>query len=187
MHDALSVGGELMNPQWTYTGTLLYRQTCRTAMPTLTQPTLFRCLDGYVYYLFIIAELKHWQNLVAWIDSNGLAGDLKDPRYLDLTVRQQSVDHIQGIIEAFFLMHSAEHMYREGQKFSMPVGILNAPEDLLVDPHFKERGFFVGVEHSGIGEVLYPGEISRYSAFGRVERRAAPNLGQSNNDVFGYK
>lgn len=185
MHDTLAVGGELMNPQWYYTHTNLYRQTCRTAMPTLTQPTLFQCLDGYVYYLLIIGEDKHWSDLVRWLDSHGLAGDLTDPKYSSLVTRQQSVDHIQGIIESFFMMHPKEQMYREGQQFLLPVGVLNAPEDLLEDPHFQERAFFTGTHYEGVGEVVYPGEISRYSAFDAATRTPAPKLGADNDAVLG--
>ena len=37
-------------------------------------------------------------------------------------------------------------------------GLVNSPEEAFEDPHFRERGFHVEVEHEDIGRhITYPG------------------------------
>jgi crotonobetainyl-CoA:carnitine CoA-transferase CaiB-like acyl-CoA transferase len=177
MHDACSVTCELANPYWFYPKALVKRQTCRHAQPEPTQPALFRCADGWVYFALILADQKPWQVLVEWLDSAGLATDLTDPAYLDVAYRQANFSHVQEIIEVFFLLQPAETAYLEGQRRGLPIGILNAPEDLFQDEHLRERGFFVAVDHPGFGEVLHPGVPYRFSTLAGATPTAAPRLG----------
>ncbi len=180
MHEALAVTVELANPYWFYPRVLVRRQTCRHAQPTMTQPALFQCSDGrYVYFVLILAENKAWSSFVNWMDSKGLAADLIDDAFNSLEHRQKHMSHIHGITESFFLIHDAETMYREGQERGLPIGVLNAPEDLLEYKHLQVRGFFDTVDHEGIGPVQYPGAPFRFSAFSGVARRPAPALGSA--------
>ena len=68
---------------------------------------------------------------------------------------------------------------------SLPIGILNAPEDLFADEHLNARGFFVDVAHEGIGTVKYPGASYRFSSMGEVARTRAPRLGEHTAEVTG--
>jgi len=179
VHAALAVTVELANPYWTYTRTRVQRQTCRHAQPVMSQPTLFQCADGYIYFALVIAEAKPWQALVEWLQSQGLASGLDDAAFLDPGFRQANFDRIQQVVEAFFRSNRAEQMYREGQERGLPVGPLNAPEDLFHDRHLRARGFFVPVEHPDTGVVEHPGPAYRFSAFAPVEPRPAPRLGEA--------
>jgi crotonobetainyl-CoA:carnitine CoA-transferase CaiB-like acyl-CoA transferase len=83
------------------------------------------------------------------------------------------------LVECFFLVHDSHEMYHEGQARGLPIGVMNAPEDLFSDEHLLARGFFVPVEMSEkVGSVQYPGEPHRFSAFGGVPRTRAPKLGE---------
>lgn len=178
MHDATAMNIENANPFWFYPRVPVQRQTCRHAQPSPTQPAHFLCADGrYVYYTLILSEQKAWKGLVAWMDAKGVAAHLTDPAFLDLAYRQAHFDEIQSITECFFLMMTADEAYREGQQAGLPIGVLNAPEDLFDDPHLAARGFFQPVEHEGVGTVRYPGPIYRFSAFDTVARKPAPALG----------
>jgi crotonobetainyl-CoA:carnitine CoA-transferase CaiB-like acyl-CoA transferase len=94
------------------------------------------------------------------------------------------VPHIQQVVERFFASLPAERAYHDGQAAGLPVGVLNAPEDLFEDAHLQARGFFVEVEHEGLGPVAYPGSIYRFSSFGEVPRTRAPKLGEHNDTVL---
>ena len=107
-----------------------------------------------------------------------VAVQLTEPAFQDVKYRQEHFDEIQALVECFFLVHPSEQMYREGQAAGLPIGVLNAPEDLFRDEHLTARGFFVEVEHEGLGKVLYPGAMYRFSSFGEVPRRRAPKLGE---------
>ncbi|OHV56477.1 CoA transferase [Pseudofrankia sp. BMG5.36] len=179
MHDALAVTGELANPYWFYPRVLLERQTCRHAQPEPTQPALFQCADGnYIYFALVLADQKPWQQLVAWLDSAGVALDLTDPAYGSLPHRQENFAHIQDLIEVFCLLHDADWMYHEGQARGLPIGIVSAPEDLLADAHLRARGYFVGVDLGEAGTVEYPSTPFRFGAFPVPPMRRPPRLGE---------
>jgi len=186
MHEACAVNVELANPYWFYPRVQVKRQTCRHAQPSPTQPALFRCADDrFVYFVLIVAEPKAWEALVRWLDSKGMAAQLTEPEFSDVAYRQANFDQIQELVECFFLVHGSDEMYKEGQAAGLPIGVLNAPEDLFGDEHLVARGFFVDVEHEGLGKVPYPGAAYRFSSFGEVPRTAAPRLGFDTAQVLG--
>lgn len=183
-HDAMAVTVELANPYWFYPRAHVLRQTCRHAQPVRTQPALFRCADGHVYFALVTTEEKPWQALVEWLKSHGLESGLDDPAFLDVAYRQRNFDQIQQVVEVFFLVNSAAQMYREGQQRGLPIGTLNAPEELLEDPHLRARGFFVPVAH-GERAVEYPGAPYRFSAWEPVAPQRAPRLGNAQHALAG--
>jgi crotonobetainyl-CoA:carnitine CoA-transferase CaiB-like acyl-CoA transferase len=185
MHEACAVNVELANPYWFYPKVQVKRQTCRHAQPSPTQPALFRCADDrFVYFVLIVAEPKAWEALVRWIDGHGLAAQLTEPEFSDVAYRQANFSQIQDVAECFFLVHASNDMYREGQAAGLPIGVLNAPEDLFEDEHLAARGFFVDVEHEGVGKVAYPGAAYRFTGFGEVARTPAPKLGADTMTVL---
>jgi len=186
MHGANAVNQELGNPFWFYNGVNVQRQTCRHAQPVMTQSAMFACADGhYVYYTLILADTRAWKVLVEWMNELGLAAMLTDPEYQDIQFRQDNFHQIQELVECFFLVQDGHDAYLEGQRRGLPIGIMNTPEDLLHDEHLQARDFFVkvdmGPEH---GEILFPGDSYRFSAFGSVPRRRAPRLGEHNAEVL---
>ena len=185
MHEACAVNVELANPYWFYPRVQVKRQTCRHAQPSPTQPALFRCADErFVYFVLIVAEPKAWEALVRWIDAKGLAAQLTEPEFSDVAYRQAHFNEIQDVVECFFLVHGSEEMYKEGQAAGLPIGVLNAPEDLFGDEHLIARGFFIDVEHEGVGTVPYPGAAYRFTSFGEVARTPAPRLGADTGAVL---
>jgi crotonobetainyl-CoA:carnitine CoA-transferase CaiB-like acyl-CoA transferase len=187
MHDCLAVNAELANPYWFYPKAVVHRQTCRHAQPTPTQPAIFQCGDDrWVYFVIFVAEQKAWRTLVEWIDTMGLAVDLLDASYDDPGFRQTHFDHIQEIIEVFFLLQTAEEAYIEGQARGLSIGPINSPDDLLDDIHLKAREFFVSVDHDDVPPALYPGVPFRFSGFGSVKLHRAPKLGEHNAEVLGH-
>lgn len=185
MHEALAVNIELANPYWFYPRVNVHRQTCRHAQPTPTQPALFQCADDrYVYFALILSDPKAWRQLVEWMDSKGMAADLGDPAYSGVAFRQERFQDIQTLVECFFLVQPAEEAYREGQARGLPIGVLNAPEDVLQDEHMRARGFFVEVDHGEFGVAEYPGAPYRFSSFGEVPRTRAPFLGEHTQEVL---
>jgi benzylsuccinate CoA-transferase BbsE subunit len=185
MHDTLAVSPELANPFWFYPKVLVQRQTCRHAQPVPTQPALFETSDGrYVYFALILADAKPWGSLVEWLDSKGMAADLGEPEYSQLAHRQKQFEHISGIVEVFFLLNDAATLYHEGQARGLPVGPINAIEDLFEDEHLQARGFFHDVEHADVPAAKYPSFPIRFSAYETPDERRAPSLGEHTQDVL---
>jgi crotonobetainyl-CoA:carnitine CoA-transferase CaiB-like acyl-CoA transferase len=186
MHEALAVNVELANPFWFYPRVNVHRQTCRHAQPTPTQPALFKCLDGrYVYYVLILTDQSAWKSLVKWMDEKGMAANLADAEYSDVTFRQKNFHEIQSIIECFFLVQNADRAYADGQAHGLPIGVVKAPEEVLSDEHLRARGFFADVALADGTTVQYPGAPYRFSDFAGPPLVRAPLLGEHASDEDG--
>lgn len=186
IQEAAGVTVELANPYWFYPRGLVQRQTCRHAQPVPTQPAIFQCGDErWVYFALILADDKPWRALLEWMDSEELAADLMDDKYRDLAYRQTNFHHVQGIVEVFFLLHDSEYVYREGQRRGLPIGVLNAPEDLYHDEHLLARGYFADVDQPGYGTMPKPTVAYRFSAIDTVAPQPAASLGADTNAVLG--
>ena len=185
IQEAAGVTVELANPYWFYPRGLVQRQTCRHAQPVPTQTAIFQCRDGrWVYFALILADQKPWQALVSWMDSEGVATDLTDPEYDSLEHRQANFGHIQDIVEVFFLLQDSSVAYHEGQARGLPIGILNAPEDLYHDEHLVARGFFVDIDQPGFGIMPQPTAPYRFSALATTPPQRAASLGEHTAEVL---
>ena len=185
MHDTLAVSPELANPFWFYPKVLVQRQTCRHAQPVPTQSALYETSDGrFVYFALILADPKPWASMVEWLASKGLAADLAEPEYSDLAYRQAQFDHVNGIVEVFFLLHDAATLYHEGQERGLPIGPINALEDLFEDEHLEARGFFQDVAHVDTPAAKYPTFPIRFSNIATPAERRAPDLGEHTEEVL---
>jgi crotonobetainyl-CoA:carnitine CoA-transferase CaiB-like acyl-CoA transferase len=186
MHDCSAVNAELANPYWFYPRALVQRQTCRHAQPTPTQPALFRCGDGrWVYFVIFATDQKQWDVLLEWLDTKDVAVDLRDPAFADPAYRQAHFHHIQEVVEVFFLLQTAQDAYHDGQARGLPIGPINAPDDLLDDEHLQARGFFVEVGHDDVPPARYPGPPFRFSRYGAARLVRAPRLGEHTAAVLG--
>jgi benzylsuccinate CoA-transferase BbsE subunit len=186
MHDCLAVSAELANPYWFYPKAVVHRQTCRHAQPTPTAPALFPCGDGrYVYFVLFVADVKPFRQLVDWMATKGVEADLLEPEYEDAAYRQENFGHIQGLVEVFFLLQTADEAYHDGQARGLPIGVAYAPDDLFHDEHLRAREFFVEVEHDDLPPARYPGAPIRFSTFDSVRPTRAPRLGEHTAEVLG--
>jgi crotonobetainyl-CoA:carnitine CoA-transferase CaiB-like acyl-CoA transferase len=63
-------------------------------------------------------------------------------------------------------------------------GPLFTVEDMFVDDHFRDRGFWTRVEHPVMGAVEVPGRPFMMGKGGWQMRRPAPLLGQHTAEVL---
>jgi crotonobetainyl-CoA:carnitine CoA-transferase CaiB-like acyl-CoA transferase len=76
-------------------------------------------------------------------------------------------------------------LFCEAQNRGLQWGIVNAPEDVINDPHFNARGFIVSVEHPEIDSSFrYPGAPYRFEKGQWSIRRRAPLLGEDTKSVL---
>jgi len=79
---------------------------------------LFACKDGYVRY----AAGRGWEELVQWMASEGMAGNLEDPRWQNVMERRAAEAHINAVLGAFLLTHTKAEIYRESVKRRLAFG-----------------------------------------------------------------
>lgn len=143
---------------------------------------LFACKDGYVRY----SAGRGWDEMVDWMASDGMAGDLEEPRWQNVLERRAGEAHINEVLAAFLMTLTKAEIYREAVKRRLAFGPSNTAEELVNDPHLNARHFFVDVEHPELGESFrYPGPPMRLTETPWTIQQRAPLRGEHNSEVYG--
>ena len=188
IHEACALTTEAAIASYIYRGEVLRRQTGRHHAAGATPRTQFRAKDGTYVCALLGGRLtpKFVRELADLLDTYGMAGDLRDPKYQDQAVITENTSHIvDDLVASFIASLPAEEVYHAAQERGFTWGAVRAPEALLDDAHLRDRGFWKQVEHPELGRsVTYPGEAAIYSdSPWRIGRRA-PLIGEHNAEIF---
>jgi crotonobetainyl-CoA:carnitine CoA-transferase CaiB-like acyl-CoA transferase len=188
IHEACALTTEAAIANYVYRGEVLRRQTGRHHAAGATPRTQFRAKDGTYVCALVGGRLnpKFVRDLAELLDSYGMAGDLKDPKYQDQAFITANTSHIiDDLVADFIASLPAEEVYHAAQARGFTWGAVRALEMLLDDGHLHDRGFWKQVEHPEIGRsFVYPGEAAIYNGSPwRISRRA-PLVGEHNTEIF---
>jgi crotonobetainyl-CoA:carnitine CoA-transferase CaiB-like acyl-CoA transferase len=188
IHEACALTTEAAIANYVYRGEVLRRQTGRHHAAGATPRTQFRAKDGNYVCALVAGRLnpRYINELADLLDTNGMAGDLRDPKYQDPAVIAANTSHIiDDLVAGFIASLPAEEAYHAAQERGFTWGAVRAPEQLLDDPHLHDRGFWKDVAHPELGRsFVYPGEAAIYnSSPWRISRRA-PLIGEHNTEIF---
>jgi crotonobetainyl-CoA:carnitine CoA-transferase CaiB-like acyl-CoA transferase len=161
-----------------YSGSLMIERRAdvlRSALPNW----VFPCADGYIQTTTQVTWYRRVFRVIGrpeWIDDERFTANLNNP------------DEIAAEVEAAFLAWlkplTKQEAMEQAQAQGWPLSAMNTPGDALRDPHMRERGFFVGVDHPETGSIELPGLAMRfYSTPGELRR--PPLLGEHNVEIFG--
>jgi crotonobetainyl-CoA:carnitine CoA-transferase CaiB-like acyl-CoA transferase len=188
IHEACALTTEAAIANYIYRGEVLRRQTGRHHAAGETPRTQFRAKDGNYVTALVAGRLnpRYVRELADLLDSYGMAGDLKDPKYQDPAVIAAETSHIiDELVADFIASLPAEEVYHAAQQRGFTWGAVRAPEDLLADAHLHDRGFWKTVDHPELGRsFVYPGEAAIYSGSPWMISRRAPLIGEHNIDIF---
>lgn len=188
IHEACSLTTEAQIANYLYRGEALLRQTGRHHAAAPTPRTQFRAADGNYVCALVAGRLnpRYILQLADLLDTNGMAGDLRDPKYHDPGVITANTSHIiDGLVADFIASLPAEEVYHRAQERGFTWGAVRPAEALFDDPHLHDRGFWKTVEHDELGRsFVYPGEAAIYNGSPwRISRRA-PLIGEHNVEIF---
>ncbi len=144
---------------------------------------LFKCAPGgdndYVFMLCTTPEM--WRSLCAAIGRPEMAEDekFKDPR-----ARAKNAEEMTAIINEWTGRHTKHQVMEILGAAGVPCGKVLDSVELLEDPHMRQRGMIVTINHPMRGEFTMPGCPVRLED-SPVEVKPAPLLGQHNADVYG--
>jgi crotonobetainyl-CoA:carnitine CoA-transferase CaiB-like acyl-CoA transferase len=147
---------------------------------------MFAVRDGYVDVRFR-GRPAQWEQLITWMESKGMAEDLREERWRDPEVRRdpENARHIDEVFQRFLLQFDREEAMHTSQQNGVETGAVYTAEDLLRDPQLEARSYFVELEHPELdASFTYPG--APYSLAGtpwRLRHRA-PLLGEHNLEVY---
>lgn len=200
MHAAANVTTEAATYHWLVAQETVERQTCRHASQRRTAPTMAFDVDGRpVSTGMPPRSAEEFATLVRWLEELDLAGEFPDLVLLQLGVESGGV-HLADVREpglaqeifgagreALRLILSrmpAQRFFVEGQRRGLAVGVINAPDEVIEDPHFQVRGFARALLQPAAGRpVVDTGAPWRFTGSPVRLGTGAPLLGEHDDMV----
>ena len=142
----------------------------------------YPCAGEDRWVTIAVTNQEQWRCLTQAMDATGLADD---PRFATAALRLQNHDELDRIISEWTTGREAYHITHELQRAGVPAAPVLRGPDLLADPHYKDRGTFVTVDHPQVGPKQYPGIPWKMSVTPGQVRWPSPTLGQHNREVYG--
>jgi crotonobetainyl-CoA:carnitine CoA-transferase CaiB-like acyl-CoA transferase len=100
-------------PRYFYDGAVAERQGSRHWNNAFD---ILPCRDGYI----LISLHQHWDTLVEWLASEGMAEDLTDARWKDREERNRQIDHILKVLKKWTSEHKVNELVAKGQLMRFP-------------------------------------------------------------------
>lgn len=142
---------------------------------------IFPCKDGFMH----MTLFQHWDTLVEWLDSEGMAADLKAPKWNDPQTRDAHFDHIVEILSRWTKTHTVAELFEVGQLMRFPWSPVLSPVEVTKSPQLKDRDFFAPLMDS-VGDTVLPcpGSPYRFDHLFPPRHSSAPEAGQNNMDIY---
>jgi crotonobetainyl-CoA:carnitine CoA-transferase CaiB-like acyl-CoA transferase len=137
--------------------------------------------DGYINLLAFGAG-----RMDQFVDMIGRSDLVGDPRLSQppTTLDPAFVQELQENYFVWLMTMGKREAVAEAQRRGLLAGVVNTPEDLLSDPHYRERGVWEEIEHPVAGRFEYPGRPFIMSDTPRALARPAPLLGAHTTEVL---
>ena len=129
IHEACALTTEAAIANYIYRGEVLQRHTGRHHAAGPTPRTQFRAKDGTYVCALVGGRLnpRYIGELADLLDSYGMAGDLKDPKYQDPAVIAANTSHIiDDLVANFIASLPAEEVYHAAQQRGFTWGAVRA-------------------------------------------------------------
>ena len=124
---------------------------------------------------------SEWTALAHTIDCPDLA---EDPDLATPEGRRARHDDLDAAISGWTSQYDHNEAARILQEAGVPAGPVLANWELVSNPHFHARGFYVPVEHPEMGVLPYPGMPWKLSETPGLIRTASPLYGEHNGLAF---
>ena len=140
------------------------------------------CADGYVN-IMATGPRQRFADMCRMIGHPEL---IDDPRFNTPMARMnpEAAEAFDEYYIPWLMEHTKMEAVALAQENHLLAGPINTMEDLLDDPHFKERGYWEEIEHPYTGKVTYAGGHIRMSDSPRLPAKHAPLLGEHTAEVL---
>jgi crotonobetainyl-CoA:carnitine CoA-transferase CaiB-like acyl-CoA transferase len=167
---------------------------------------LYKCIDGHIFSYVIAGFGAGWDAIVDWMDSENMAGDLKDSKWNEiwelitdfrklvslvsdtktLMAKLEQFAHISQLLKAFLMRKTKAQIYDEASERRIMMAPVQNSKDLVENAQLNALGFFKEVDHPELGmKIKYPGAPYYHISDTpwRISRRA-PLVGEHNFEVY---
>ena len=107
----------------------------------------------------------------------------EDPRFSSTAERRARYQELAALIEEVTVTEPSAHWYAALEAAGVPCGVLQTYDEVLSDPHLRERGFIQTLPHPTAGEVPALGSPVRLTRSPVQLKRAAPLLGEHTAEI----
>ncbi|MCK4784868.1 MAG: CoA transferase [Desulfobacteraceae bacterium] len=143
--------------------------------------TVLPCKDGFIH----LTLFQQWETLIEWLDTEGMAEDLKDEKWRDEDYRRAHAEHVIKVLGRWTKTHTVDELFELGQRMRFPWAPVQSPGDVLRSPQLNGRDFFVEMDHPETGSVLkYPGVPYKFSRGFIHKKKPAPLPGEDNVMIY---
>lgn len=149
-------------------------------MPLAAPASIMPCKDGHVWMLTL--EAGQW---------NGLREVMGDPEWMQLEMfqdmfsRGENADLIYSMLGEWTAEHGKMEIMDRCQAAGCPITAVFTVAEAAEHPHLRERGYIVELEHEKLGRYRTLGAPFKLSETPGGPSRAAPLLGEHNDEVLG--
>ncbi len=160
---------------YTYSGL----ETSRLGRRSIYPWCMLDCKDGKLFVICV--EEDQWKRFA---DLMGNPEWATLEIFEDRVVRGQNYDALLPFLQEFASEWKVADLYKAGQERRICMAPVNTVADLLASEHLKAREFFTEISHQVAGSLTYPGAPFKVEDVGYAVRRAAPQLGEHNAEVY---
>jgi benzylsuccinate CoA-transferase BbsF subunit len=149
--------------------------------PYMAPHGLFRCQGDDRWVSIAIANEEEWHGLGAGMGRPELA---TDPRFASQAARKRHEDELESVISAWTETLTAEEVAARLQAAGVAAFPALTNKELAMDPHLRNRGYFVELPHPEVGIRQHAGAPWVFSDTPCQVRRPAPCLDQDTDEVM---
>ncbi|NNM73097.1 CaiB/BaiF CoA transferase family protein [Enterovirga aerilata] len=164
-----------------YDKTGYIRERTGSILPNIAPSNVYPTKSG-VFVLIAANQDTVFKRLAAAMGRPELA---EDPRYATHTARGQRQAELDAMIAEWTSGFEREELGRLLDEHGVPRGDIYRAPEMLEDAHFKAREAIVQVAHPRLGMLKMQNVAPRLSATPGQVKRAGPDLGEHNDEVFG--
>ncbi|MDF1585551.1 CaiB/BaiF CoA transferase family protein [Marinimicrococcus flavescens] len=103
---------------------------------------------------------------------------MEDPRFRTNTDRVANIEVVDGVVQEWMERHDQAEILEIMERAGVTVGPVYEVDQLIEDPHVKEREVLVGMEDEDAGSVLMHNIIPRLSKSPGAFRLPSPRIGE---------
>jgi benzylsuccinate CoA-transferase BbsF subunit len=165
-----------------YTVNRQVRERAGNRSPWAAPHGAYRCLGDDRWIAIAVTTDEEWRGFCR-VAGQSWTGDA---RFATATGRLAAVDELDRLVGAWTRDRVAEELMDALQAEGVPAGVVQNHDDLLHhDPHLRDRGYFVALDHPEAGRRIHDGVAARLSATPGSIRTPAPLLGEHNDFILG--
>ncbi|MFH1487777.1 MAG: CoA transferase [Pseudomonadota bacterium] len=142
---------------------------------------IFPCKNGFMH----MTLFHQWETLIEWLDSEGMAADLKDPKWKNETFRKENVNAVIEVLCRWTKTHTIEEMFELAQLMQFPWAPVLSPREVTEGSHLADRHFFHPVRTPETGSMtLTPGMPYKFNTQFEPALKSAPMPGEDNLEIY---